>query len=269
MEKRYLVGEVSAITGISKDTLRFYDKTGLFKPSYVDQKNKYRYYSYDQFWQLDIITCCRNLHMPLESIRVILDSENNENVLNQLLMQQQEAIRLSQYYSRIASDIDWYRFQAQRIQNVKGQGQVYVKDFPERTVLYGKNTEDMRAYHLKLQEACVASLGPNRSVRRSYGFLLDLPAMAEQHFVKQGEFVSFDWALEQDIAAEYKLTIPKGTYACTPVYVKNNHADFSGLLGWLRQHHIEPQYSIADEVGLQLFDYLEHGYWCEVKVLIS
>lgn len=48
-EKRYTIGEVSRITGVSKDTLRFYDKIDLFKPSFVDPQNGYRYYTYDQF----------------------------------------------------------------------------------------------------------------------------------------------------------------------------------------------------------------------------
>lgn len=30
-EKKYLVGKVSRITGISKDTLRFYDKINLIR----------------------------------------------------------------------------------------------------------------------------------------------------------------------------------------------------------------------------------------------
>ena len=44
MERKYTVGEVSRITGVSKDTLRFYDKIDLFKPKYVDPGNGYRYY---------------------------------------------------------------------------------------------------------------------------------------------------------------------------------------------------------------------------------
>ena len=36
MEKRYSIGEISHITGVSKDTLRYYDRIGVFKPEYVD-----------------------------------------------------------------------------------------------------------------------------------------------------------------------------------------------------------------------------------------
>ncbi len=36
MEKRYTIGEISRITGISTHTLRYYDRIGIFKPEYVD-----------------------------------------------------------------------------------------------------------------------------------------------------------------------------------------------------------------------------------------
>ena len=52
-KKGYLVGEVSKITGISKQTLRFYDKIGLLKPKHVDSDNHYRYDTPDQFWRID------------------------------------------------------------------------------------------------------------------------------------------------------------------------------------------------------------------------
>ncbi|MFR8339577.1 MAG: MerR family DNA-binding transcriptional regulator [Eisenbergiella massiliensis] len=42
-EGYYLIGEVSKITGIPKDTLHFYSKTGLLVPDYVDEQNQYRY----------------------------------------------------------------------------------------------------------------------------------------------------------------------------------------------------------------------------------
>ena len=66
MERKYTVGEVSRITGVSKDTLRFYDKIDLFKPKYVDPGNGYRYYTYDQFWRID----CAGLIYPSERSKI-------------------------------------------------------------------------------------------------------------------------------------------------------------------------------------------------------
>ena len=38
----YRIGEVSRVTGISKDTLHFYNKIGLLAPDHIDPDNQYR-----------------------------------------------------------------------------------------------------------------------------------------------------------------------------------------------------------------------------------
>ena len=43
--KRYMIGEIAKITGLSAHTLRYYEKHNLIMPSYVDEETNYRYYS--------------------------------------------------------------------------------------------------------------------------------------------------------------------------------------------------------------------------------
>lgn len=88
--------------------LRFYDKIGLVKPAYIDPMNNYRYYTYDQFWLLDIIQMCRGLDIPLKEIGMILQSRDDEKVLELLMAHQKEATSRSRYFKRVAEDIDWY-----------------------------------------------------------------------------------------------------------------------------------------------------------------
>ena len=44
----YRIGQVSQVTGISKDTLHFFNKIGLLVPDHIDPNNQYRYYSLTQ-----------------------------------------------------------------------------------------------------------------------------------------------------------------------------------------------------------------------------
>lgn len=55
MENLFSIGELSRYQNISKQTLIFYDKTGVFHPAYVDPSNGYRYYSASQLDELDTI----------------------------------------------------------------------------------------------------------------------------------------------------------------------------------------------------------------------
>lgn len=55
-EGYYRIGEVSKITGISKDTLHFYNKIGLVVPDCTDPENQYRICSRWNMWQMGIVT---------------------------------------------------------------------------------------------------------------------------------------------------------------------------------------------------------------------
>lgn len=68
----YQIGEVSKITGIPKDTLHFYIKSGLLTPDYIDPQNHYNYFSRWNMYQLDIIMTYRNLGVPLDKVRQII-----------------------------------------------------------------------------------------------------------------------------------------------------------------------------------------------------
>ena len=104
----FQIGEVSRITGLSKDTLHFYEKAGLLMPDYIDPENQYRYYSRKNLWQIDIITTCRKLSIPLEKVRQILSFRNNQKLVDLLMEYREEALRLSAYYQQVADDILWY-----------------------------------------------------------------------------------------------------------------------------------------------------------------
>ena len=71
MDKKNLftIGELANYQNISKQTLIFYDKTGLFKPACVDPKNGYRYYSTGQIDKLDTILIMKKIGFSLKEIR--------------------------------------------------------------------------------------------------------------------------------------------------------------------------------------------------------
>ena len=69
MDNFFSIGEVSRYQNISKQTLIFYDKIGLFCPAYVDPKNGYRYYSSNQIDYLDTILIMKKIGFSLHEIR--------------------------------------------------------------------------------------------------------------------------------------------------------------------------------------------------------
>ena len=66
---KYLTGKMASLHKVSKQTLIHYDKIGLFKPQKTSGENGYRYYSLEQFPQLDLILLLKKLGMTLAEIK--------------------------------------------------------------------------------------------------------------------------------------------------------------------------------------------------------
>ena len=69
MEDYFSIGELSRYQNISKQTLIFYDKIGLFCPAYTDPDNGYRYYSASQLDYLDTICILKKIGFSLDEIK--------------------------------------------------------------------------------------------------------------------------------------------------------------------------------------------------------
>lgn len=77
MNKYFTIGEISKLFNIPVKTLRYYDDIGLFKPTLINQQNKYRYYSIDQFVIIDIIKNSKLMGMSLEEIKNVINHDSS------------------------------------------------------------------------------------------------------------------------------------------------------------------------------------------------
>ncbi len=88
MSTYFTIGDISKFFNISIKTLRYYDEIGLLKPAYINQDNKYRYYSIEQFMKIDLIKYFKITGMSLDVIKDILNSECSiELVMNNIKIQ--------------------------------------------------------------------------------------------------------------------------------------------------------------------------------------
>ena len=89
MKEFFTIGEISKLFNINSKTLRYYDEIDLFKPSYVDEHNKYRYYSIDQFECLETIQYLKELGLTLNKIKYHLNTLNLSSIVDSLEYQNQ------------------------------------------------------------------------------------------------------------------------------------------------------------------------------------
>lgn len=84
----YLIKDLVQKTGLSADTIRFYEKKNLLEPSFR-RDNNYRYYQDEALKRLIFIKRCRALDISLKEIEYLIQLEQNPqqdcSAVNQLI----------------------------------------------------------------------------------------------------------------------------------------------------------------------------------------
>ena len=79
MQNRFLIGEVAEYLGVSRDTLRYYDKDSILKPSIIG-KNGYRYYTVEDIIKLSYVIAFREINISIKEIKDIINNCNLEEL---------------------------------------------------------------------------------------------------------------------------------------------------------------------------------------------
>ena len=110
MENLFSIGELAKYQNISKQTLIFYDKIGLFRPAWVDPDNGYRYYSAAQLDFLDTILIMKKIGFSLKEIQEHMKHYTIDSSLvllrSQLTRIDQQIAELNLIRSRLAHRCD-------------------------------------------------------------------------------------------------------------------------------------------------------------------
>ena len=91
------IGEFSKMTYLSVKALRHYHDVGLLEPAEIDPSTGYRHYTADQVATAQAIRRFRDLDMPLDQVRAVLQAPDlttrNEAILDHLESMQQQLER--------------------------------------------------------------------------------------------------------------------------------------------------------------------------------
>src|SRR5205807_5996223 len=72
------IGDFSRMTHLSVKALRFYHDQGLLEPTRIDPASGYRYYDPGQVPVAQVIRRLRDLDMPLDQVRAVLQAPDVE-----------------------------------------------------------------------------------------------------------------------------------------------------------------------------------------------
>ena len=87
------IGELAALAGVSVKALRVYEKKNVIKPVMVDEETGYRYYSPDQYQQIEALIELQDMGFTLNEIAKILSGKGSKEELDSLFEEKQMALQ--------------------------------------------------------------------------------------------------------------------------------------------------------------------------------
>lgn len=108
MKSLYTISEVAGYFNVSNQTLHYYDKIGLLKPSIVDPQTKYRFYDQQQFNKMFMIRELKRIGFSLDEIAVFAENKNLESLGEVLKINRGQVEDKMQELLSIRERIDFY-----------------------------------------------------------------------------------------------------------------------------------------------------------------
>ncbi|MFT4415513.1 MerR family transcriptional regulator [Fredinandcohnia humi] len=72
----YKVSEFSELTGLSKETLRYYAEVKLLEPAYINPNNNYRYYDDGSYFLAVLLVKLRKLGFSIQEMISVMEDES-------------------------------------------------------------------------------------------------------------------------------------------------------------------------------------------------
>lgn len=141
MNTYFSIGEMAKFHNVSIQALRHYDKVGLLKPSYINDKSGYRYYSFKDFVMLTLIKQCKAMGLSLEEIKEIMVNYTSFDSILDIIYNQKKIIdNKIRELNNVKNNID---FLDNRIREalVEGIDNIFIKHNEERRFIKYMNTK--------------------------------------------------------------------------------------------------------------------------------
>ncbi|WLR54385.1 MerR family transcriptional regulator [Mesobacillus subterraneus] len=87
----YKVSEFSKMTGLSKETLRYYAEIKLLEPVFIDPINKYRYYDNGSYLVARLLVHLRRFNFTIQEMLTVVNDESFEN-LEQIVWKKRQGL---------------------------------------------------------------------------------------------------------------------------------------------------------------------------------
>ncbi|MBM7702823.1 MerR family DNA-binding transcriptional regulator [Metabacillus iocasae] len=89
----YKISEFAEMTGLSKETLRYYAEVKLLEPAFIDPNNNYRYYDDGSYFLAILLGKLRRFGFTVQEMTSVMEDESFAH-LEDLLKQKKKKIHI-------------------------------------------------------------------------------------------------------------------------------------------------------------------------------
>ncbi|MEC1661668.1 MerR family transcriptional regulator [Bacillus halotolerans] len=251
MMKKFLsIGDMSKLNNVSIQTLRYYDKIGLFKPEYVNPDNHYRYYSVRQIFYLDIIKYLKHIGTSLEEIRSII-ALPPESIYEFLKKQELTIEEQMKKIENIHQSLKHHKSQLheQILLNNQEHGVVYTRKIDERLVLKVDCKDTVTPLDqpdIYFRELADALEKEGTVVDIQYGCIYPLKHYESTEKIHYSSLYTNISKTDLNSTGVSVDSIPKGTYMC--IAFKWSKADYYDHFNKLKKAYFSSGFPIENDV---------------------
>lgn len=211
----FSVGEMAKLSGLSKQTLIYYDREGVFTPKIVNPENGYRYYTPDQLEELDSILILRETGLSLKEIKAHRKHRSRSSTVEVLTAQKEEVQQKIAHWQAVEKRLEHKIASIEEFAGSSNTETVFVECGKE--YLFAQKP-DQPAGLLEVDIALKRLL--RDASEHNLPFFYQIGNMVAEQNLKAGQFLQFSYVflpLEKPIpGAQIKMLCkPAGLYAQT------------------------------------------------------
>jgi len=270
MNELFLIGEISKLFNINSKTLRYYDELDLFKPQLIDNKTGYRYYSSNQFEQLNTINYLKVLGMSLKDIKTHLNKRSIPYITELFEIQKKQNLNKINELLSIQKKIENRIIFLENLKNVEVD-KISEDIFPERLVLsLKKNIKNNHDIELSIREL------ENSNEKNNSVFIGKIGISINEENLKKSSFSEYHelfMIIEEDYFDKTKLRVfPKGKYITISFRGSHEKAPlyYEKLLNYIKEKHYK---IIGDSFERTLVDFAltnnPNEYLSEIQIPVE
>lgn len=218
-EKLYKIREVAKLHNITKKTMLYYEKIGLFKPFFIDKTNGYRYYKRVDFPILKQIIYLKDIGFSLIEIKTILESGSYDFLIDKLNERKKQVISQIKELQTVKENIDTHIIASEIAKEINDNdlNRLSLKIYKERKILTVKSDENTKESIMMSYRKCLNFLIDNDMFsHKSYGSVY---YGEKNKHLSSGAFIELplDFNIENETilkSGKYICMYHKGSYYC-------------------------------------------------------